>query len=986
MRRNKLSIKLRELNANDFRIILCVLVIHFSSFLSLAQSQDVRHFDYNNGMPGSEVYGSYLDKNGFIWFFGDAGLSKYNGYTFKQFSISNGLPDNTIFELVEDKKGRIWTRTFSGKIAYILNDSVIELPCNTYLTEMISGNAVVSLVCDNNDIVWLGLSQSSGLIQISPPYKKENVKVLNYDFSGRYVVSIEKDFIYGNGPKPLTEPLKLFLSKNEKINIAFEHQTTPNREIRFLKLANNKWLIGFDNTVLLIGNNKLIKQITVPGYLVSLSYAKHKYWIGLFRGGSIQLDENFENITQNDLLKDNTISKVTEDKEGGLWITTIEKGTFYYPDDRITVYKSKDGLAEQELSCSFKNDNLFIVAGKTGKLYKYEHSIFNEVNPLKIKKENSMTYNCFSPLLNNSLIACGSFPFIINFDKSSINYLPVKTGNLKKAKYLPKEKIVLFTNTHALHFADATTGDVLYSCLAPQRIHSIEAIDTNTIYLGLASGFYKYHQGKISQVVFKDHTINERVTAIALKNNWIIVGTNGYGIKANNGTQTFIYNEKNGLISNIVTCMILIDNQLIVGTNKGLQQFRVSDGIKNGNQIDISNGLPSNEIKYLNYFNDTLYITTSTGLVRLPLSLFSEETLVPEFNELNVWAGNELLNDEKENSISSGKNKILVNYNVAYYKSSGKQLFRYKLSDSDSGWIYTSGNSVYFNSMPKGNYQLMIQYFHKNKGWISSDKHYKFKIEGYFWETWWFILSCILLGMLITFLVVSNYYTKRILKTKLEGDLAKRMANIEMKALRSQMNPHFIFNVLNSIQNYILKQDAINAHRLLGRFAKLIRNILEQAVHDTITVEHEIETLKLYVELECMRMNEGFEYKFEIETSELNERIPSMLIQPFIENAIRHGLANKEADRKLFILIKGYEKHVKFIIKDNGVGRTESVKIKTNSGIKRESLGMQITNERIELVKQVYHKEINVEILDHVSDDDISLGTEIIISIPYITN
>ena len=165
----------------------------------------------------------------------------------------------------------------------------------------------------------------------------------------------------------------------------------------------------------------------------------------------------------------------------------------------------------------------------------------------------------------------------------------------------------------------------------------------------------------------------------------------------------------------------------------------------------------------------------------------------------------------------------------------------------------------------------------------------------------------------------------------------------------------------------------------------MIRNILEQSVHDTITIEHEIETLKLYVELECMRMNSGLEYEFNIDTQELEQKIPSMLIQPFIENAIRHGLANKENDRKLTISITDFEnEYVTFIIKDNGVGRMTSAEIKKTSVINRESLGMQITNERIDLVRQLYHKEIKIEIIDHVTDEGGSLGTEVIISIPYI--
>lgn len=207
-------IKIKKTYTVSLKKIVCIFFCFLSS-ISFSQHQDVRHFDYNNGMPGAEVYGSCLDKNGCIWFFGDAGLSKYNGYNFKQFSVSNGLPDNTIFELIEDKKGRMWTRTFSGKVAYIERDSVINLPCNTYLTKVISGSSITSLVVDNESVVWLGLNQSSKVVKIFPPYQKENVKSIDFGFGGRYVVKVNNDWLFANTSKE--QNVLSFFEKQKKI-------------------------------------------------------------------------------------------------------------------------------------------------------------------------------------------------------------------------------------------------------------------------------------------------------------------------------------------------------------------------------------------------------------------------------------------------------------------------------------------------------------------------------------------------------------------------------------------------------------------------------------------------------------------------------------------------------------------------------------------------------------------------------------------------
>ncbi len=978
----QLTTEIRIYKKLSCRLILLCLSCCLS-FFGISQSQEVRHFDHNNGMPGSELYGSYIDTHGFIWFFGDGGVSKYNGYVFKHFSVSNGLPDNTVFELVEDKKGRMWTRTFSGKLAYIFHDSIVKLSCNQYLTKVIAGNMMTSLACDSNDVIWIGLNQSSKIVQIDPPYQEENVKVVELDFAGRYVNYVNNCFVFGNGSRVKAQ-MALYETQTLKTRIHFRQDLPVNPETRFLKISDTKFLIAFENIVLLIENNKLIKQYKAPGMVVSLSYAKHTYWIGLFRAGVCQLDDAFTDITPLSLFKEYTISKVTEDKEGGLWIINLEKGAYYYPEERITVYNKDYGLPENELSCSYKNEHLFLVASKTGRLYNYKNHQFYEFD-LKNEKPFQGAIYSFAPISSESLLVTGTSSFILNYKARQWTHQFLKASNLKKAKYLKKENLLLFNNADAIYFANPATGEVLHTIKSPQKIHSFEIKDTSHIYLGLAAGLYEYKNGNISQVSFNEYTINERVTAIIQKDQWLIAGTNGWGIKAYHGKKTYIFNEQNGLVSNIVTCMLLIHDKLIVGTAKGLQQFKLSDDIKSGNKIGLAEGLPGNKIKYLDYFNDTLYVTTSEGLARVPLSLFSQTPFVPTFDDVNVWAGNILLKDKTKTLIANANNKILITYDLAYFKNAEEQMFRYRLSDTDQNWIYTNENSIYYNALEEGNYQLTIEYYHKNKGWVRSEKYYTFEIEGYFLRSWWFILICVVLVTIITFLIVSAYYSKRLLKTKQEAELSKKIANIEMKALRSQMNPHFIFNVLNSVQNYILKQDAITAHRLLGRFAKLIRNILEQSVYDTITVGQEIETLKLYIELECMRMNSGFEYTFEADNGYKDEKIPSMLIQPFIENAIRHGLFNKIGEKKLSVsILNNEEEHLTCIIKDNGIGRQASAVIKKNSGIQRTSLGLHITNERIELVKQVYHKDIKIDIIDLTDESNIALGTEVIISIPYI--
>ena len=217
--------------------------------------------------------------------------------------------------------------------------------------------------------------------------------------------------------------------------------------------------------------------------------------------------------------------------------------------------------------------------------------------------------------------------------------------------------------------------------------------------------------------------------------------------------------------------------------------------------------------------------------------------------------------------------------------------------------------------------------------------------------------------------------------------LHKQLSDIKMKALRSQMNPHFLFNVMNSIQHYILKNDNTNAQDYLAKFAHLMRRVLENSKAETITLENEIETLKLYLLLEQLRSPGKFTYSIEVESSisTLSTLIIPMLIQPFIENAIIHGIMHKKGnDGKIILAIKKSNDRLVCVIEDNGIGRKSSNKIKAAESIAHKSFGMNVTEERISLLNTLYGKIASVAIQDQTDDALNPIGTRVTLTIPYI--
>lgn len=223
-------------------------------------------------------------------------------------------------------------------------------------------------------------------------------------------------------------------------------------------------------------------------------------------------------------------------------------------------------------------------------------------------------------------------------------------------------------------------------------------------------------------------------------------------------------------------------------------------------------------------------------------------------------------------------------------------------------------------------------------------------------------------------------------KTELELTQTKqRQAEIEMRALRAQMNPHFIFNSLNSINKYILKNDHANASRYLTRFAKLIRLILDNSNSKEVALSAELDALKLYIEMETLRFTNKFEYEINADT-DINAdilQVPPLIIQPYVENAIWHGLLHKETGGRLVVTIsKAAEDMLQCIIEDNGIGRKRASELKSKSATTNKSLGMKLTEERIVMLNQYTSLHASVSIIDLENSSGEAIGTKVILNIP----
>lgn len=335
--------------------------------------------------------------------------------------------------------------------------------------------------------------------------------------------------------------------------------------------------------------------------------------------------------------------------------------------------------------------------------------------------------------------------------------------------------------------------------------------------------------------------------------------------------------------------------------------------------------------------------------------------------------------------LSYRQNLIQIDFATLNLCNSNQNSYRYKLEGIDTKWHYTENvNTASYSGMAPGKYVFHLQVSNNNGVWYPKELNLQFRINPPFWKTWWFILilGTVFSGVALLFNYLFIRYIKR--EVELKSDFSQQIAEMELKALRAQMNPHFIFNSLNSIQKYVLQNDQYTASQYLTRFSRLIRLILDHSVQNMVFLASEIDMIKLYIDMESLRFDHKFNFNLQVDENLDIDRIlaPSMLIQPYIENAIWHGLLYKTEKGDLLLKISKKENILEVVIDDNGIGRQKSEELKKNQVMSRKSYGIKITEDRINLINRMTGANAGVQINDKYHADGSAAGTTVILHLP----
>ena len=332
--------------------------------------------------------------------------------------------------------------------------------------------------------------------------------------------------------------------------------------------------------------------------------------------------------------------------------------------------------------------------------------------------------------------------------------------------------------------------------------------------------------------------------------------------------------------------------------------------------------------------------------------------------------------------LASDQNNISFYFDAIQYKIPTNLQYQYKLVGIDTSWKILSYNigNLNFYQLPPGQYEFKIQAYDKNGIYESQLKSFQFSILRPFWQRWWFILLVLIFTGCLIYLFF-KVWSKRLI---LRQGLKERLFKSQLVAIRSQMNPHFIYNVLNTVQGLLYDNRKAEVGNLLANFSDLMRKTLQSSDRQHHSLKEEIENLSLYLELEKARFDKNFEFKIELSLKDdpSDLIIPSMLLQPFAENAVKHGLMHKAGQKELVLQFNQSEEGLDVYIIDNGIGRKQSALINQRNKSKPQSFAIKAISERIELFNRLYKQKILHDVIDQFDEHNYPSGTVIHIFIP----
>lgn len=956
------------------RLLLSFL---FSFLLPLslqAQGFNYVHYNTQDGLAGSTVYDICQDKDGYLWFGTETGLSRYDGTHFKTFTVRDGLPANEIFGFYVDSHKRMWMNCLKNSVCYYLNGKVHNQENDTLLRRIKLNNRLTAFAENKDgDIIMYGWEDTvivtvTGHVNTWTNYISKN-KIFHAIYGMHHLPA---------GINALPDYIRHFVNNSFSILLAPDAQAFK-KNMGYIGLLSNDYTGHLPDSLIIVNTKTTrAKTLKLPvNAFTAIPVNSHTIAV-LKKDKGVLLYNTEDSTYSGEYLTEYIVQCVAEDDEGNLWFSTKGAGIFM-----LSLSKCRNYIGGHGVHHILKVNKTIYIGTDNNQYWKMPalevNSFFSNGKTAPSKTTGNLDFLKYYK--REVYFTCAGSDFL------NLNHT-WNCGSIKTIQvYHNTALVAAYSSCFTINLPSGKVERILYNGRTTCAIRQ-----NRNFYIGTLNGLYEVTPHTEAHLVSMGNPliacqINQVVNGTD-STLWIATGEKGV-IGYKGGRIVAHFTQDNGLPSDIARCLFVAGNILWVGTNKGLCKIDIQPGhYKVRWHFGLEDGLNSQEINTIFCDSTLIYAGTPLGL-----SVF-DETRSPHHATCTILLESVKVSGRKVNT-RSGRlalkhkdNNIRFDYVCPSYLSSGDISYQYRLLGLSDKWQQTRETFLSYPTLPSGKYRLQLIAVNKfgDKG---PTIEYSFEVQKLVTEELWFLVSIALL-LILTIIFIIRYWISLLYRKEREKMItAQRIMESEQMALRAQMNPHFIFNCLNSVQQYILDRDEKKANFYLLRFAALVRQTLEHSAVIYIPLAEEIAYLKNYLELERLQLSESFSYSITMDEA-IDPgliKIPNMVLQPYVENAVKHGMGQLKGPEYITITFRilKEEQVLECRIEDNGPGIHATTKAQQTIQPLHRPRGMFITGKRIETLNQLSpaYKHISIRTID-LGDIGPGTGTRVIICFPLL--
>ncbi|MCB9336903.1 MAG: histidine kinase [Lewinellaceae bacterium] len=960
-----------------------------------AQQPYFKNYQVRDGLPSNNVYFVFQDSKNYIWLCTDVGVSRFDGARFTNYTTADGLTDNEVFTCFEDRAGRLWFATLNGKPCFFQdgkmhNESDVPLLRGCSLGDLVlhifedkkgqivfaSSNLLGRLDFEKNAIT---MDTFPDVVMQAWPNADGSIGLL---LNGDVGFFQDKKFAQTTSLPSATKPIKL----------GFSGDTVFISDIHGLLVYNTL-------------TQKLITSFSYPanmGEAIAVLPTNQRLWVGC-RNGAYRFDPSSHSFQQA-YLTNSQVSGILEDNEGGWWFSTLDNGLFYTPAPEILQILDPAGNSpghvtslsaapDGQLWVGLMNNAYGVL--KNGKLEVFHH-FPQGLTPRAIGMIRHLAdgSTLVSGKAGSLLLKDGQHQF---FYLRSTDTNMDREGNLwagLTGLYRVQSNKVRHFGSYASKLDEQDIGEFFKlfppEKLSDQRVDRIVFDETNTAWLASPNGLFFYKNEKMGHAVLA-HAIRDLLFDEKTKTLWALTEANGLFALKNGQTLDSIRIAIPG--QNDKICRSFYQDEkgnFWIATASGL--FKVEGSPGHLQLLDFSNvhGLGAEKLNAVAVIGEQVFLGKDNGLVAVPLSIFSKKLSPPPIYLKKLKVNEQVRAFAQQLALGFGENSLSFSFEGLSFKDYKNLRYRYRLQGHDIDWHTTSSEVVEYASLRPGNYKFEVLAVNSSNVESMAAAVLDFSIARPFWMKWWFIVLSIFAAAGFVFFWVKHRERKlrrkfemrqRLMESENERlELQTKNADLKMLALRLQMNPHFIFNALNTIKGYYGQEKFTQANSYIAKFARLLRLNLDYS-DSFIPLDQEMELLKIYLQLSQIRYPDKIKFNITAEP-ELNTSgvlIPSMVVQPFVENAVIHGIVGKAGTGHIAVHFSKNGDEICATISDDGIGR-KAAAAKSKLRDPHKPLATAITEERLQLLRKNGAQAVSIN--DLYNGKGEAAGTEVVVLLP----